>query len=122
MPQWENLTIMFTDIGGHTAIVGYRCQIAAVIRMQARAPERATPHSHEGQTRNRFFVKGLWSALQTHLQGVHGATLAIMPENIRHRAALLSRSSDAKLTRPAKESKPKPPLLISGSHHVTASR
>src|SRR3954454_20249342 len=33
-----------------------------------------------------------WSGLQTHLQGVDGATLAIVPENCRHRAALLSRS------------------------------
>jgi hypothetical protein len=35
----------------------------------------------------------LWSALQTHLQGVDRATLAVMPEKCRHRAALLSRSS-----------------------------
>jgi hypothetical protein len=37
----------------------------------------------------------LWSALQTHLQGVDRGTLAVMPEECRHRAALLSRSSDA---------------------------
>src|SRR5438445_11738661 len=34
----------------------------------------------------------LWSALQTHLQGVDGATLAMVPEKTcRHCAALLSR-------------------------------
>jgi hypothetical protein len=32
-----------------------------------------------------------------------------MPEKIRHRAALLSRSSYVKVTRPAKEGKPKSP-------------
>jgi hypothetical protein len=40
-------------------------------------------------------AESLWSALQTHLQGVNRATLAIMPEE-RHRAALLSRLSDVK--------------------------
>jgi hypothetical protein len=59
------------------------------IKMRARTQKGAT-HGHEGQTRRRF-GKNVWSALQTHLQGVHGATLAIMPEEIRHRAALLSR-------------------------------
>jgi hypothetical protein len=78
------------------------------MRMQARALERATPHSHEGQTRKKF-CNSLWSALQTHLQGVDRATLAIVPEKCRHRAALLSRLSEVKLTRLAKESKPKPP-------------
>jgi hypothetical protein len=57
----------------------------------------------------RSSVRSLWSALQTHLQGVDRATLAIVPEKYRHRAALLSRSSEVKITRPAKESKPKPP-------------
>jgi hypothetical protein len=90
--------------------------------MQARTLERATLHSHEGQTRTEIFSKDLWSALQTHLQGVHGATLAIMPENIRHRAALLSRSSSAKLTRPAKEGKPKPPPLKSEGNHAARLR
>jgi hypothetical protein len=63
--------------------------------MQARVLERATLHGHEGQTRKNF-SKRLWSALQTHLQGVDRATLAIMPEKCRHRAALLSRLSEAK--------------------------
>jgi hypothetical protein len=49
-------------------------------------------------------VKGLWSALQTHLQGLNWATLAIVPEET-HRAALLSRSSAVNLTRLAKEGK-----------------
>src|SRR6185312_701660 len=80
------------------------------IRMRARAPRRlpgrATPHSHEAQTSNGS-VKGLWSALQTHLKGLNWATLAIVPEET-HRAALLSRSSGVNLTRLAKEGKPKP--------------
>src|ERR1700682_4686614 len=41
----------------------------------------------------RRFEKKVWSALQTHLQGVDRATLAIMPEKCRHRAGLLSRLS-----------------------------
>ena len=40
-----------------------------------------------GQTRKRC-AKGLWSALQTYLQGVDGAMPAIVPEKCRHRAAL----------------------------------
>jgi hypothetical protein len=55
----------------------------------------------------KLFRKDPWSALQTHLQGVDWATLAIMPEKCRHRAALLSRLSHVKIARPAKESKPK---------------
>ncbi|PDS83929.1 hypothetical protein E0H54_25770 [Rhizobium leguminosarum bv. viciae] len=35
---------------------------------------------------------GLWSALQTHLQGVDGTTLAMMPEIILHSVILLSRT------------------------------
>lgn len=34
---------------------------------------------------------GLWSALQTHLQGVDGTTLAMMPEVSLHSVILLSR-------------------------------
>jgi hypothetical protein len=55
------------------------------------------------------FCKSLWSALQTHLQGVDRATLAIVPEKYRHRAALLSRLNEVKITRPVREGKPKPP-------------
>src|SRR5258708_2872052 len=76
------------------------------MRMQARTLERAPLHSHEGQTRTEIFSKYLWSALQTHLQGVDRATLAIMPEKRRHRAALLSRLSKVKISQPTKESKP----------------
>jgi hypothetical protein len=47
------------------------------------------------------------SALQTHLQGIDWAVLAIMPEK-RHRAALLSRLREAKLAWPTRVSKPKP--------------
>lgn len=39
---------------------------------------------HEGRTRKRVSRNGLWSALQTHLQGVDGATLAIESEMYRH--------------------------------------
>jgi hypothetical protein len=59
---------------------------------------RAKLHRHEGQTRNGFrrnFLGSLWSALQTHLQGVDRAMLAILPEKIQHRTALLSRLSGA---------------------------
>jgi hypothetical protein len=37
----------------------------------------------------------LWSALQTHLQGVDRAMLAIVPEKRHHRTALPSRLSEA---------------------------
>ena len=57
----------------------------------------------------RSSVKNLWSALQTHLQGVDRAMLAIMPEKCRHRVALLSRLSDVKITRAVMERKSKPP-------------
>src|SRR2546425_13378378 len=56
----------------------------------------------------RSSVESLRSALQTHLQGVDRATLAIVPEKCRHRAALLSRLNGVKITRPAEEGKPKP--------------
>jgi hypothetical protein len=35
---------------------------------------------HYGQTRSVYF----WSALQTHLQGLDGATLAMVPEKCQH--------------------------------------
>jgi hypothetical protein len=54
-------------------------------------------------------VRNLWSALQTHLQGVDRAMLAIMPEKCRHRMALLSLLSEAKITRAVMERKSKPP-------------
>jgi hypothetical protein len=63
------------------------------IQMQARTINGSTPHGHEGQTRKRF-GESLWSALQTHLQGVTGATPAVVQENGRHDAALLSRLND----------------------------
>jgi hypothetical protein len=48
-------------------------------------------NGHDGQTRKK--VRGLWSALQTHLQGVNRTALAIMIILERHHgAALLSRS------------------------------
>jgi hypothetical protein len=53
-------------------------------------------------------VKSLWSALQTHLQGVDRTTLAIVPKKCRHGAALLSRLSEVKIACPAKERKLKP--------------
>jgi hypothetical protein len=95
--------------------------LAVFRKDHAQTTKRATPHSHEGQTRNRF-CEGLWSALQTHLQGVHGATLAERPEKNCHRAALLSRSSGVKLTRPAEEGKPKHPHLKSRGNRAARLR
>jgi hypothetical protein len=74
----------------------------------ASSARRATLHGHEGQTEKSSSEKSLGSALQTHLQGVDRTTLAIVPEKRRHRTALLSRLSEVKITRSAKESKPKP--------------
>ncbi|MBN9984159.1 hypothetical protein HFO68_02630 [Rhizobium laguerreae] len=45
----------------------------------------ATRADQEEMSRN-----GLWSALQTHLQGVDGTTLAIKPKIILHCVILLS--------------------------------
>ena len=76
-----------------------------VTQMQARTIRRSTPHCRGGRP-GRDLRKSLWSALQTHLQGVDGATLAIVPEKCRHCAALLSRTSYvAKISGPAKEGK-----------------
>jgi hypothetical protein len=49
-----------------------------------------------------------WSALQTHLQGVDWAVLAVMPEECRHRAALLSRLNRIKIMQPVREGKREP--------------
>src|SRR4051794_18845942 len=76
-------------------------------KMQPRALNAQRCIATKGRPR-RVSVKGLWSALQTHLQGVDRAMLAIVPEKCRHRTALLSRLSEAKISRPAKESKQKP--------------
>jgi len=73
--------------------------------MQASATS-AKPHGHEGQTRKKLCWGIPESALQTHLQGVDWATLAVMPVK-RHRAALLSRFSGTKIAEPARESKAK---------------
>src|SRR6478752_5857147 len=54
---------------------------------QARTVRRSMPHCDGGRP-GRDLRKSLWSALQTHLQGVDGAMLAIVPEKCRHRAAL----------------------------------
>jgi hypothetical protein len=59
------------------------------LKMRART-QIARRTATKGRPERRF-EKKVWSALQTHLQGVDRATLAIMPENCRHRAALLSR-------------------------------
>ncbi|KWV44444.1 hypothetical protein AS156_24355 [Bradyrhizobium macuxiense] len=61
--------------------------------MQARTLKRSTPHGHEGQTRKRFYAS-FRSALQTHLQGVDGATPEVVINKCRHDAALLSRLND----------------------------
>src|SRR5882757_6119259 len=77
-------------------------------KMQPRTLKAQHCIATKGRPR-RSSVKGLWSALQTHLQGVDRAMLAIMPEKCRHRVALLSRLSEVKITRAAMESKSKPP-------------
>jgi hypothetical protein len=76
-----------------------------------------------GADQEEIFRKSLWSALQTHLQGVDGATLAIVPEKCRHCAALLSRTSYvAKISGPAKEGKPCPRRLTSEKPERSRSR
>jgi hypothetical protein len=93
-----------------------------VTQMQARTIRRSTPHCRGGRP-GRDLRKSLWSALQTHLQGVDGATLAIVPEKCRHRAALLSRTSYvAKISGPAKEGKPCPRRLTSEKPESSRSR
>jgi hypothetical protein len=76
------------------AIIERRCQSTAVDSSAGANSKGATPHGHEGRPERRFgkkrFGKTVWSALQTHLQGVTRAMLAIMPEKRRHRTALLS--------------------------------
>src|SRR4029078_3816476 len=65
----------------------------------------ARPHGHEGQTRKKSCEKRPWSALHTHLQGGDWATPSLMPEECRHRAALLSRFSYGKITRLSRKGK-----------------
>jgi hypothetical protein len=64
-----------------------------VIEVQTQKLEHSAPHGHEGQTRKRFYAS-FRSALQTHLQGVDGATPGVVIETCRHDAALLSRLND----------------------------
>jgi hypothetical protein len=74
--------------------------------MRARTIRRSTPHCHGGRP-GRDVRKSLWSALQTHLQGVDRATLAIVPEKRRHRAALpISIRYRAKIAGASREGKP----------------
>jgi hypothetical protein len=75
-------------------------------KMQARTLKARNAAWPRRADQEQVFVGSLWSALQTHLQGVDGATLAIMPEDCHHRVALLSRLSEAKIARSAKEGKP----------------
>jgi hypothetical protein len=75
---------------GHAALVGCQRHKAALKEnagADTRTRDTAQPRR---QTRTEIFVKYLWSALQTHLQGVDGATLATMAEKRRHRAAPFS--------------------------------
>src|SRR2546430_16358508 len=75
---------------------------------RARTVRCSTPHCR-GDRPGRDFRKSLWSALQTHLQGVDRAMLAIVPEKCRHRAALpISTRYRAKITGPSREGKPGP--------------
>jgi len=94
------------DVRGMQPSSDVRVGARRATQMQARTIRRSTPHCHGGRP-GRDLRKGLWSALQTHLQGVDGATLAIVPENCRHRAALLSRSGTGpKIAGPSREGKP----------------
>jgi len=65
-------------------------------KMQARTLKARNAAWPRRADQEQVFVGSLWSALQTHLQGVDRAKLAIVPEKSRHRAALLSRLSAAK--------------------------
>src|SRR3954471_14953655 len=69
---------------GHAAIIGCSCGRAASYTKAGANDQTFDAALRRGQTRKRC-AKSLWSALQTHLQGVDGATLAIVPENCRHR-------------------------------------
>ena len=83
-----------------------RVRARRATQMQARTIRRSTPHCRGGRP-GRDLRKSLWSALQTHLQGVDRATLAIMPEKYRHCAALLSRQGIVpKIAGPSGEGKP----------------
>jgi hypothetical protein len=42
----------------------------------------------------RCLVRSLWSALQTHLQGIDRAARAVVHEESRHRTALLARVNE----------------------------
>src|SRR5215213_7386028 len=88
---------------GHAAIDGRSCWRRRATQRRGRTIRRSTPHCRGGRP-GRDFSKSLWSALQTHLQGVDGATLAIVPEKCRHCAALLSRQ--VKIAGPPREGKP----------------
>src|SRR4051812_9288498 len=56
--------------------------------LKCRHEQRFDAALPRGGRPGRDLRESLWSALQTHLQGIDGATLAIVPENCRHRAAL----------------------------------
>ncbi|KAA9386284.1 hypothetical protein F4V89_15685 [Neorhizobium galegae] len=64
---------------GRSAIIG---AVLAACSEIAWAHERVLGAAgHEGQTRKGYFERnGLWSALQTHLQGVDGTTCPVVPE------------------------------------------
>ncbi|RUM26283.1 hypothetical protein EFQ99_08420 [Rhizobium vallis] len=55
-----------------------------------RAVFRTAPHWPRRADQEEMSRNGLWSALQTHLQGVDGTTLAVKPEIILHGVILLS--------------------------------
>jgi hypothetical protein len=64
-----------------------------LIQVRARiqkARHRTATRADQKDVGKKRFGKTVWSALQTHLQGVTRAMLAIMPEKRRHRTALLS--------------------------------
>src|SRR4051812_8842287 len=76
-----------TQRPGHAAINGCWCGSAASYTKAGTNGQTFDAALRRGQTRKRCW-KSLWSALQTHLQGVDRAMLAIVPEKCRHRTAL----------------------------------
>src|SRR6185312_11769763 len=56
--------------------------------LKCRHEQRFDAALPRGGRPGRDLRESLWSALQTHLQGVDRTALAIVPEKCRHRAAL----------------------------------
>ncbi|RVG82520.1 hypothetical protein CN177_14595 [Sinorhizobium meliloti] len=69
-----------------------RCYASAAVDLKSQASKPSARRAgHKGGPGRRDVVRnGLWSALQTHLQGVDGATLPVEPVMIILHATLLS--------------------------------